>query len=376
MNVRRILEALRENGPCSRADLTRLSGISAPTVSKVVQSLLETGLIEEGDMPRSTVGRPGRHLRLASGAMRVVGVELDARRWRLSVAGFDGKETGPAPREFPIPERYDQLVADLVANIAPLQSSRQSQLLGVGISTPGLIDSRADRVELSPNLRILDGQRVGADLGDRLGVPCVMQQEANAQCIAERVFGDAVGLDDFALLDLSTGLGLGVVTNGELVTGSQGYAGELGHILYDQSEAARECGCTKRGCLETRATATALCASIEERGGGHVTIDEAIRRVREGDVIAAAALAETAEHLAVAMSYVINLLNPRALFLYSHLFDARDDLFDRVTARARALALGPPGEVCEFRRARSTKLQGAIAVILRHLTEEQGPLVP
>lgn len=379
MNVRKILEVLREKGPSSRAEITRLSGISAPTVSKVVANLLGSGLIEEGEAPAKAVGRPGRHLRLAGDSVRVVGIELNVGKWRMTVTGFDGDVSGLEIQEFDVPGDYEQLMADLEAKVAPIKADPSFELLGVGVSTPGLINSTEERVVLSPNLGITNGHQVGEDLKKRLGVPCVMLQEANAHCLAERLFGGAGGDDDFALMDVTAGLGVGAVVSGDLFTGSSGYAGELGHVRVDATESARQCGCGKFGCLETVATEAALCAEIDAATGGvgeghSISIEEALDRIRAGDAVANQALDKTLEHFAVAMSFVINVLNPRALFIYSQLLNVRDGLFDSLVSRAKELSLAPPGRECVVKPAQATKTQGAIAAILRHLMQEQGPL--
>lgn len=380
MNARRILEVLRAKGPCSRAEITRHSGISAPTVSKVIKMLLDSGLVEEGDAPPNTVGRPGRHLRLAGDAVRVVGVELNVGHWRMTVSGFDGGVadlTDLEVQEYPVPHDYSGLLDDLCAKIAPMTDDPTFELLGVGLSTPGLIDSREERVVLSPNLGITDGQQIGKDLARRLGgeLKCVMLQEVNAHCLAERLFGGAAGEEDFALLDMTTGLGVGAVVRGEIFTGSSGYAGELGHVRIDSSDAAKRCGCGNYGCLETVATEAALCARIAAATGAPVTVEEALTRIKAGDKVANAALDTTLEHFAVAISFVINLLNPHSLFVYSQILDAREGLFERLATRTRELALGPPGKQCALKRAEATKIQGALAAILSFLMQEQGPRV-
>ena len=91
LNVRRVLEVIQAAGPASRAEVTRRSGLTAPTVSKAVDSLLKSGLLEEGEAPRSAVGRPARVLRLASTSLRVIGVVLDAPGCAVLHAGLDGR---------------------------------------------------------------------------------------------------------------------------------------------------------------------------------------------------------------------------------------------------------------------------------------------
>ncbi len=112
---------------------------------------------------------------------------------------------------------------------------------------------------------ITNGQCLGADLAERLGIECILVQEEHALCLAERCFGSARGLDDFAMLDISTGVGLGVMSRGRLLLGRSGFAGEIGHITVDIR--GRRCGCGNRGCLETVACDSALAWQVSQKLG-------------------------------------------------------------------------------------------------------------
>ena len=123
--------------------------------------------------------------------------------------------------------------------------------LGLGVSLPGLVDDRRGRGVLSPNVPLTDGHAPAADLAERLGMPCVLLQESHALCLAERDYGLAKGLDDFAVLDVSTGIGLGVMLGGRLLKGHSGLAGEIGHVTA-VPEGGRKCGCGNYGLSRNR----------------------------------------------------------------------------------------------------------------------------
>ena len=111
-----------------------------------------------------------------------------------------------------------------------LDGTSRSEDAGRGVTVPGLIDHRRGLDILSPNVHVIDGHSPGRDLGERLGLKCVMVQDQDALCLAERHFGRARGLEDFAILDVSSGVGMGVMSGGRLVRGHSGFAGEIGHI--------------------------------------------------------------------------------------------------------------------------------------------------
>lgn len=374
MTVRRILETLQNCGPASRAELTRSSGISAPTVSKAVASLLEAGILEEGEANGVSLGRPGRLLRLANQRAQVLGVVIDPVDCTVVSSGLDAQIIDERTRRFETPASYTELLDELTHCLQSFVVAPDVTTLGIGLSIPGLVNRRSQTAVFSPNLHMTDGCSPARDLQQRLGIECVLLQETHALCLSERMLGGARGLNDFAMLDVSTGLGLGVVTEGRVLTGQSGLAGELGHLTIIPD--GRQCGCGNRGCLETLATDTALAAAVSEQIGRSVTVDEAVARIQQGHPGLSSALEQTCEYLAIAMAAAINLFNPATLFVHGRLFDAQSGVFDDASNRARARALKPSSSECEIVQARGSKRQGALAGIIHHLTDTLGPVVP
>ncbi len=325
INERQVLRVIRDHGPSSRADVVRYSGLSAPTVSKAVASLLKAGFLEELEGTTPVIGRPAMKLRLATESAQVLGVVIDIGRCCVVATGLDGELREERMRWVETLGSYSDLIDALVEHARALMARPGVRTLGVGVTVPGLIDHRRGLDILSPNVHVIDGRSPGRDLGQRLGLECVMVQDQDALCLAERHFGRARGLDDFAILDVSSGVGLGVMTGGRLVRGHSGFAGEIGHITV--SLEGRPCGCGNRGCLETVASDTALASRVSERLGRPVDIDEVTRLVRSGELGLEEDCQEVIRYLAIGLATVINIFNPSTLFIHGHLFDADDRLF-------------------------------------------------
>jgi len=373
LNERQVLRLLQTRGPLSRAEVARESGLSAPTVSKAVASLLKTGLLEEADAPELARGRPAPKLRLATTSAQVLGVAIDAGHCEVIAAGLDGVPQGEL-LIVPTPTAYPELIAALESAARKLMAKPAVKTLGLGVSLPGLVDYRKGRGVLSPNVPMTDGHTPAADLAARLGVECVLLQESHALCLAERHHGLARGLDDFAVLDVATGVGLGVMMGGRLLRGHSGLAGEIGHVTA-VAEGGRRCGCGNTGCLETVVSDSALAWHASKKLGRAVAVDEVIDLARSGTVDLSAELDAIAGYLAVGVAAVINLFNPAVVFVHSPLFDIDPGLLDRVVERTRARALPPSFAECRVLRAGGTKRQGAIAGIIRHLTDAVAPEV-
>jgi predicted NBD/HSP70 family sugar kinase len=370
LNERELLRTLLAFGPMSRADLARSTGMTPPTVSKAADSLLTSGHLEENE-PAEAFGRPAKRLGLATRSVQVLGLVIDADLCRVVAAGLDGQIQADHTREFSTPDTYETLISEATLHARELMSRAEVKTVGMGVSIPGLVDYRQKRSLLSPNVPITNGRRPGEDLGDRLGVQCVLVQEEHALCLAERNFGNAKGLNDFAILDVSTGVGLGVMSGGRLLEGRSGLAGEIGHITVDVH--GRQCGCGNAGCLETVACDSALAWTVSQRLDRKITIEEILIRSRTGPFLLPEEVRTITDYLAVALSAVINLFNPSSLFVHGRVFELNATLFSDVVRRSEQRALAPSFADCQIVQARGSKRLGAVAAIIEHLFERIVP---
>ena len=371
INERSVLREIQSHGPLSRAEVARHSGISAPTVSRAVESLLKAGLLEECDAPELLRGRPAKKLQLATNSAQVLGLVIDAHTCRIVSAGLDGEIDNSRIREFSTPNDYEALLEMVVAEARSFLTDRSRATLGLAISMPGLINTRTRVSVLSPNVPITNSHAMGRDLEQRLGITCILVQEADALCLAERRFGAALGVDDFAMLDVSTGVGLGIVSGGRLITGYSGLAGEIGHITVELD--GRACGCGNHGCLETVAGDSALAYAVSQKLGRTVSVREALNLISTDQIDATQELHTTCRYLAVGVAAVINMLNPSTLFVHGELFSADPGLFARMVAEAQRRALPPSFADCRIVQARGSKRQGAIAAVIEYLTNGVAP---
>ncbi|NCX98784.1 MAG: ROK family transcriptional regulator [Planctomycetia bacterium] len=373
INERRLLEVIQQQGPSSRAALTRASGLTAPTVSKAVDSLLKRGLLEELDPVVPALGRPGRLVRMAAETATVLGVVIDASICCVVATGLDGRVTEERTRRFPTPATYARLLDLLARECRSLLEATTATPLGIGVSVPGLVNERLEEVVFSPNLHILDKRNPARDLGRRLEVKSLLLQETDGLCLSERLSGDARGLRDFAMLDVATGLGLGVMSGGELLAGHSGMAGELGHITV-MPDGIR-CGCGNRGCLETLATDSALVRLVSEQVGRPLDAAAVGLLLAETPDGFAGPVETVTEYLAIAIAAVINIFNPTALFVHGTLLAGSPERFARVIERVRQRTLTASLADCTITPTRSSKRQGAVAGIIHHLTRAWAPAI-
>jgi len=378
LNEQAVVRTIRAQGPLSRVELARQLGFTAPTASKAVDSLLQLGwLVEESASGDPARGRPAKRLLLPPRRRaQILGVVIDSREYRVVAADLDGTLQEEGAVALPTPPDYETLIAQITTAAQSLVDRPGVTTFGVGITLPGLVDNREQQGVLSPNLPITNGRSPGKDLRERLNLPCAQIQEEHALCLAERAYGNARGLDDFAMLDISTGVGLGIVSSGRLLGGHRGLAGELGHITV-VPESGKLCGCGNYGCLETEASETALALALSERLGRADRLDAAAVQalIRSGALQAEAEVDRYLRFLAIGSAAVINLFNVSTLFVHGEMFAVFPGLFERLVAETERRALKPSFEDCRMVRARGSKRLGAVAGILEYLIESIVPPV-
>jgi glucokinase len=200
------------------------------------------------------------------------------------------------------------------------------ELCGVGIGAPNG-NFHTGCIEFAPNLN-WKGIIPLAELFEKaLGVKALLTNDANAAALGEMIFGDAKGMNDFLFITLGTGLGSGIVSNGKLIYGHDGLAGELGHVIVVPE--GRSCGCGRKGCLETYCSATGLRRTYAEMTSTEFTAKtlsskEIVERAIQEDPIAQNALDYTAKILGAALANAVAYTSPKTIFLFGGLANAGD----------------------------------------------------
>lgn len=315
-----LFELVRSGRAVTRSALGTATGLSRTAVTARLDLLLGAGLLVAGEQVTTTGGRPSESLRVAADAGTVLALAIGRSRHQVGLYDLDGTEIASDASLHRAGTSAPDLMPDVVGMATALQSAHPGPpLLAVGMSLPGAVDGEALTSVGSPVIPGWDGVPLRPFLQPLGEVPVWLGNDADALAHAELL--GRPELRDALVVKASTGIGLAVLSNGRLVHGHDGAAGELGHCRVPAGE-GRLCRCGATGCLETVAGGWALIA--ERPGLEHVR--ELVVLARDGDADARAAIRRAGQHLGELLAVAVNLLNPEAVVLGGDLSAAFDPL--------------------------------------------------
>ncbi|MFI6320593.1 ROK family protein [Nonomuraea sp. NPDC050556] len=335
-NLAVVLRFVRENAPCSRADIAATTGLNKATVSSLVADLIERRLVRETGLTENRVGRPATMLVLDGSPYAAIGVEINVDHITAVAVGLAGEQLLSWRRAFSADQGV-AAVGAVVRRVVNRMAKDERQVLGLTLAVPGLVDVQG-LIRVAPNLGWHDCDLSG-DLAKVLrapGFPISVDNDANLAALAEQRFGPHGGASNLVYLTGEIGVGVGVILDGQLRRGGAGYSGELGHVQLDQD--GPECRCGRRGCLEALAGIGALVGHDLSPGEIEAEVEEVVRRARAGDV---ARLERMGRDLGRGVSILTNVLNPEVVVLGGYYVPLAPWLLPAVEAEVRARTIAP-----------------------------------
>jgi predicted NBD/HSP70 family sugar kinase len=345
LNRLRVVEALREQGRASRADIARQTGLSRSTVSSLVAELQSQGLvIEHPDLflEQPASGRPPVLLSLDRSAGSVLGIAFDHDNLRIAVSDLSRTVLAEDVVEHDVDGDAVGAIAEagrLVERLLAEAGVERAAVIGAGMGIAGPIDHAHGRVH---NTAILPGWRgvpAVARMRDVLGVPVHIDNDTNLGALAEVTFGSARDARNAIFLGVSAGIGAGLILEGRPFRGALGTAGEVGHILVDENGPI--CRCGNRGCLETYASGPALAELLRRSHGPGLTTREIVERAAAGDLGCARAIEDAGRILGRVTAELCNVLNPETVVVGGDLSRAGDLLLDPLREAVDRYAVAP-----------------------------------
>ena len=355
LNERTVLDAIRSYAPVSRAEISRRVGISKPTVSLALQSLLDAGLVREAAPGGDGPSYGAVFFEPVADAAFVLGLDVGARFVRGALCDLSGQIR--VRQDVELPERTAAAALDVIASLATTLRDgagvSDDLIDGLVVGVPGAV--AGTRIALAENVSGLEGAQFGRDLNERLGRTATIENDINLAALGEQWRGVARGVDDFVFISVGTGLGAGLVLRGELHRGRNGAAGELDYTRAGLEENIDPC-------------AGALIELTRERARGRQTTLEdpydtrlIFAAARASDEVAVEVVAEEARRIALHIAPIAAVADVELVVLGGGI-GANGDLLHDPIRRLLAEWLPSPPRVEASNLADAAILTGALAV--------------
>ena len=362
LNERTVLDAIRSGAPISRAEISRRAGISKPTVSLALQSLLEAGLVRDTqpDPGRPTYG--ATFFEVVPEAGLVLGLDLGARFLRGAICDLRGEIRARQDVELDGADAEGAIdaIAGLRVSLAEASGLPADRIDGAVVGVPGVVDADTGRLTLATNVPGLEGRDWAEDLRTRLELTVTVENDINLAAVGERWRGMARGVEDFVFLSVGTGLGAGLVLRGELHRGRHGAAGEVDLVAAGRDEELDPCA----------SAISALAERLVSENGASTTLQPPydargiFAAARTGDEIARRVVQEEARRIALHIAPISAVTDIALVVLGGGIGVNADLLLDPIRdLLTRWLPYPPRVEVSSLGDA--AVLTGALAVGLR-----------
>ena len=305
---RSVLLEVLVHGSRSRADLARRTGLSRATLSRLTRDLVDFGFVSEGEtQPTSGRGRPSETLHLRADSAHFAGIKLTGDALYAVVTDLHAHEIESVER--PLESRDTAAVVAVIADVVAGFRERFPRLSAVGVCLAGDVeDSTGSAIVVGSHFLGWDEEPVQRLVEDATGLPAAVSNDVQALTAAHHWFGAAVGARSFCVIGLGAGIGAGIFVNDELVRGSRGHAGKVGHVFVHDSGPLCDRG--HAGCASAYVTIPAMLAN-----SGAVDFDDLIARVEAGDAAARRTIDEAGYALGVVVANLSNLVDPERVII-------------------------------------------------------------
>ena len=369
-----VLRLIREGHAVTRTDVMDVTGLSRSTVMQRLAVLLSAGLVVESpEAGPSSGGRRPAALSFNEGMGVVLACDLGARHGRLAVCDLAGESLVECEQPIRIadgPEPVLEWVAGCFDELLAEAGRGRDDVLATAIGVPGPVDFASGRPVNPPIMPGWDGYPVARHLRERFGAPALLERDVHAMALGEhrRYWRD---LSHFVFVKVATGIGAGIISDGELLRGNHGRAGDIGHI-----RAVREsdimCSCGNRGCVAVLASGGALVRQLADEGFEVSSPADVVDLVRRGRAVPMNHVREAGRVLGAALAAVVSVVAPTAIVVGGELAEASEPLLagirESVYQRASALATREL-RIVTSRLGPRAGVVGATTLALEHVLE-------
>jgi glucokinase-like ROK family protein len=385
-NKMKVIGLIRQYKEISRSDLGKITGLTAPSVTRIVDELIEHDhLANYTGIGNSSGGRPPMIVKFNSDNNYIIGIDLGATNIRGVLTDLDGNFLSEIQAPTEIHKGFDHIIKNTVAIIEKLQNRRgidKNKIRGIGIGVAGLINRDTQKITFSPDFgwEEIDFRK---EMDKYLTIPFFFDNSTRLMALGEQVFGESKNLKNFAVINIGYGIAAGLVIEGTLTKGNSGFSGEFGHITIDKNSPV-QCKCGKYGCLEALASGnriatlgaqlikknpTGILARHAENNPTIVDAKMVAEAVGEGDAEARQIFEEITEYICLGIGDMVNLLNPESVFIGGGISLTGDFFYTMINEKKNKYLLKPNRDIAikPATYAEHATSIGAVSLVLEQI---------
>ena len=382
-----IMRALRRQGRISRSEITSITGWSKAKASQEIRSLVNKGFLVEIGEGVSQGGRKPGLLRINTQLGYIVGIDIGAINLQIAMADVTGSvvQQRSEPTDVHLrPESVLGRCSELITEMAIAQEVTPGQILGIGVGVPGPVDFAQGVLVAPPLMPKWENFRIRGFFKEAFpSAFVVVDNDVNIMALGEQRAGDGANVDHFIFIKIGTGIGAGIISNGKIHRGSDGSAGDIGHICVDKKGPL--CTCGNIGCLEAMSAGPAIVSKAMEAAqngtspilskmlklnGGNLQAEDVNAACREGDQAALDIIRDSGHMVGDVLAGLVNFFNPSHIFIGGRIANFGNHLLVAIRRAVlqRSLPLATAHLSIKFSRMGSDAgITGAIALALDHL---------
>jgi glucokinase-like ROK family protein len=388
-NKRLILKLVKQNSHISRSDIAKKTGLTPPSISRIVDELVhKDNLIEYMGIGHSNGGRPPVMLKFKNEKNYIIGIDLGATYIRGCLVDLNAKFISEIQVPTEIERGFNSIIEKLVQVINKLKDRKEenAKIWGIGIGVAGLVNNKTGIIESSPDFgwTNIDLREI---LSKRIDLPFFYDNSTRLMALGELNMGRNNNLKNFAVINVGYGIAIGLVIDGKPIKGHAGFAGEFGHISVDTNSSVK-CKCGMYGCLEALASGHRISdlgkmalkngeASILKdmcEGNPHLVTAELVSMAaKQGDPSSIRIYDTITEYLAKGIGTIANVLNPESVYIGGGISLAGKFFFDLIESKKSRYLLSPNQDL----RIESTTFKehatsiGAVSLVLEKVMKLQ-----
>ncbi|MDI3481950.1 MAG: N-acetylglucosamine repressor [Tepidanaerobacteraceae bacterium] len=386
LNRMTVMNIIKDADSISRQQLAKMTGLTPPAISQIIRELINMGFVKEVGLEKSCGGRRPIQLQFNPEAGFVVGLEVTRNEITIGITDLKNhpEDIQNFEMEMTDPEKGISQVSETIRRIINNSKYRDKKFLGMGIAFPGLLNLEAGMVKRSINLGPLwDGFPIKNAFEKEIGLPIYIENNSNASALAERWYGGGTEFTDLVYINLGEGISAGIIMDDRILQGFQGHAGEIGHIV--MVEDGPLCNCGNRGCLESICgipaivrKATSEMPFIKDddplkeiwRINGKISINDILNSAFIEGSYSNELLKQMGKYVGLVVADVINLYNPRAVFIGGKMAKAAEAFMDILKQTVNSHAFPEIARSTEIKLSAlggNSGVIGACALALREL---------